>query len=99
MTKNKISNKPKNITLYPENIHGKSGFNIYIDFSGQRELLMTHRHNGALYNVLKNGINLDDLTRYFFKKKSGHQSQFNTREQLAINHLLKTVDEYLIYSM
>ena len=91
--------KHTNIKLYPENIDGKSYFNIYIDFSGKRELLTTHRHNGPLYKLLENGIKLDDLIRYQFKKRSGHQTRYSTSETLALTHLLKTVDEYMVYSM
>ena len=93
------NNEHTNIKLIPENLDGQNGFNIYIDFSGQREYLMTYRHNGPLYNLLKNGIKLDDLIRYKFKKKSGHQKRYYNKENQAVDHLLRTVDDYLLYSM
>ena len=40
--------KENNIKVVAENAGQEHGFNIFIDFSGQREYLMYHRHNGLL---------------------------------------------------
>ena len=61
----------------------KSKFDIYLDFSGQREWLMMHRHNGILFNMLRNGVSLGNLRRM----KGNDQSQ--------VRYLVRVIDEYL----
>lgn len=61
----------------------ESKFDIYLDFSGQREWLMMHRHSGLLFNLLRNGITLAELRR------------IRGRDQKIIKYLLKVIDEYL----
>lgn len=53
----------RNMMIYAENTEGKSGFDIYISFSGQREYLMFHRHNAFLYELLKDGVKVDEFKR------------------------------------
>lgn len=53
----------RNILVTAENNGNQTGFNIYLVFSGQREYLSTHRHNGAMYGILKDGVRLADLQR------------------------------------
>ena len=61
----------------------ESRFDIYLEFSGQREWLMMHRHNGFLYRLLHDSISLSELRR------------LKGREQRQIQYLLKVIDEYL----
>jgi hypothetical protein len=58
-------------------------FDIYLEFSGKREWLMSHRRNGILFNMLKHGIPLGELRRM-----SGWQKRH-------VEYLLKVIDEYL----
>ncbi len=59
-----MSNKAiRNIIIYAQNNDGKDGFDIYLGLSGKNEYLMTHRHNAYLYNILKDGISLDEFER------------------------------------
>ena len=80
----KIGNR--NIRIIPENNLRCGGFDVYLEFSGQREYLMWHRHNGILYDILKSGIRLDDLWR-MLQKKPACKSR--------IRYLLTVIDEYL----
>lgn len=45
----------KNVLVYVENRVDADGFKIYLYFSSQREYLISHRHNGLLYALLKGG--------------------------------------------
>lgn len=53
----------RNTMIFAENTEGKAGFDIYISFSGQREYLMFHRHNAFLYELLKDGVKIDEFRR------------------------------------
>ena len=61
----------------------KSKFDIYLDFSGQREWLMMHRHNGILFNMLRNGVSLGNLRR------------MKGNDQSRVRYLVRVIDEYL----
>lgn len=73
----------RKIRVIAANNYKKGGFDIYLDFSGRREYLMRHRHNGVIYNMIGNGVRLEDL-----KRKTG-------REKRALKYLLEVIDEYL----
>ena len=55
--------KSSSATVIAENNQKRGGFDIYLYFSGQREYLMWHRHNGLLYGLLKDGIKVSDIQR------------------------------------
>ena len=59
-----MKNINRNIRVVAENTDCSPGFNIYLDFSGQREFLMFHRRNGLLYSLLRDGICVGDLARW-----------------------------------
>ena len=61
----------------------ESKFDIYLEFSGQREWLMMHRHSGLLFSLLRNGVSLAELRR------------IRGRDQKIVKYLLKVIDEYL----
>ena len=99
---NKALNIPHNTKVYSVNNGNKSGFSIFIEFSGAREFLAYHRHCASLYKLLSNGIRLDNLRR--FKPAWSHsdspyirnsENLQNTRLVSTINHLLAVIDEYI----
>lgn len=91
----------RNILVFAENNGTSRGFNIYLDFSGQREYLLTHRHNGAIFKILENGIRLPDLERGIrdmnMQLLSGRRSRITLTNQLQKNlsFLLTVIDEYI----
>ncbi len=52
-----------NIRIFATKIENNDWLNIYLDFSGQTEYLMSHRPNEHLYAALRNSIAIDDLMR------------------------------------
>ena len=95
-------NDVKNIKLYAQNIDGKDGFNIYINFSGQREFLMYHRHNGLIYNFLKDGVRLDELYRgnslkvyKSHSKDRRRKHSHSARIDSSLKHILMVADDYI----
>ena len=91
----------KNVTVYAEKTNHKRGCNIYMDFSGKREFLMYHRHNGLLYLVLKDGIKLGELERLNCRTACGPgRGRKNTRKrqtslEAAVKHLRRVIDEFM----
>lgn len=71
-----MKNEYRNVKIIAVTVEHQDGFEIYIDFSGQRELLCHHRHNPAMFHLLKNGITLRML-----RKESPHK--LNMRYGLA----------------
>lgn len=99
----KNNNVSRNIRVVAENNGTVDGFNIYLDFSGQREFLMFHRHNGLLYELLKDGIRLDDLGRLEPRKyyssancpRHAHRSRAKKLES-GVNHLQDVITDYIL---
>ena len=88
----------RNIRVLAENNGVKDGFNIYLDFSGQREYLMSHRHNGLLFRLLKDGTAVDDIRRWS-PPQSGcirTHRRSNTRICRMVSHLVAVIDDYMI---
>lgn len=52
-----------NIRIFATETENNDWINIYLDFSGQFEYVMSHRANDYLYESLKNGMNVADLER------------------------------------
>ena len=77
----KQENSIRVIAVNNPKVHSK--FDIYLDFSGQLEWLMMHRHNGILYGILRNGVPLRELRRL-----KGYRMNH-------VRYLLKVIDEYL----
>ena len=80
------------------------GFDIYLDFSGKREKIVHHKHNGLLYAFLKDGMRLDqfrcmrpDQLRTYCGGTYSKQSR-SRLDKLSkmIKNLLSMVDTYLI---
>lgn len=91
----------RNIMVVAENNGVRDGFNVFLVFSGQREYLFTHRHNGIMYGFLKGGICLGDLQRRIRDMRipaiCGPQSHFVATEQFWNNmrYLMAMIDEYI----
>ena len=94
-----MKNGARNVRIIAVNAAGKQGFDIFLDFSGQREYLMSHRHNGPLYSMLCDGAPLDEVRRW--RPAAGRRlCAVNRRhsETLhnSVRHLLLVVDDYLL---
>ena len=97
-----MKNMNRNIRVMVENNEGNSGFNIYLDFSGQLEFLMFHRHNGLLFSLLKDGVCVGDLARWTPWKGNGgytpvqRGNQRNAKKlDRMVAHLMDVIEEYI----
>ena len=87
-----MKNLNRNIKVVAVNLDKYDGFNIYLDFSGQREFLVFHRHNGILYNLLKDGVIVDDFKRLNISKinvNSLHKGRNKRRHSESANGVVK----------
>lgn len=95
-----MKNSNRNIRILAENNGTQDGFNVFLDFSGRREYLTYHRHNGLLYALLKDGVALDDMRRWKparMVRGSRRRSRVNAgRVHSMVSHLLNVVDDYLL---
>ena len=94
-----MKNGARNVRIIAVNAAGKHGFDIFLDFSGQREYLMSHRHNGPLYSMLCDGAPLDEVRRW--RPTGGHGPRAVRRRHSetlhnSVRHLLLVVDDYLL---
>ena len=99
MKKDKSRNtNVRNLRIIAENNAGKDGFNIILEFSGQREYLMTHRHNGLLYNYLKDGVDVADVRRLtpgkIGKDVTGKYGAGQLYEK--VHYLVAVIDSYML---
>lgn len=90
----------RNIVVQVENRTDNDGFHIYLNFSGQREYLMTHRHNGLLYELLKDGAVLGDMRRWKAGDIAGRigrspRSPRSDKLTNMVDYLLIVIDDYL----
>ena len=87
-----------NVIILAENEEYETGFNIYIVFSGKKEYLLTHRHQGDIYKLLSPGITLSELKRnnprqLFIK----HRIRKNVlgKSINSLNHIISIIDWYI----
>ena len=93
--------KQKSLSLYAVNRDHKSGFDIYLGYpGGEREYVRTNRHNGLLYGIMKNGVKVEDLSRWLtggakLAGVGGKKSRARSAAHVegSIRQLLKAVDE------
>ena len=91
----------RNIMVFAENNANRCGFNVYLVFSGQREYLFTHRHNGPMYSVLKDGVRLADMQRGVREMNiptlCGRRGGIPVTKQLrnSMRYLMVMIDEYI----
>ena len=93
----------KSLRLFAENRDHKSGFDIYLGYpGGEREYVLSNRHNGLLYGVMKDGVKVEDLNRWLTgdaklacvgDRKSRSKSAAHVEG--SIRQLLKTVNEMM----
>jgi hypothetical protein len=88
----------RNIKVLAENNGSKDGFNIYLDFSGQREYLMYHRRNVQLYAVLKDGVVVADVRRRKPLRVSCRHAKKNGSADLyeKLGYLVSVIDSYIL---
>ena len=88
----------RNIRVLAENNGVKDGFNIYLDFSGQREYLMSHRHSGLLFRLLKDGTAVDDIRRCTPSQLGCIRTHRRRYAQIrrVITHLVAVIDDYMV---
>lgn len=90
-----MKNFMRNVRITAINNGGADGFNIYLDFSGQREFLMHHRHNGLLYALLRDGVRTDELRRWTPSVGRSSRSRATANKiRGMVDHLLLVVDDY-----
>lgn len=87
----------RNVSIAAVNNGKEHGFHIYLDFSGQREYLTYHRHNGLLYGLLKDEIRVDALRRWTPSAKRHVSKSLTSDKRLRsmVKHLLEVVDDYI----
>lgn len=88
----------RNVSIAAVNNGQEHGFHIYLDFSGRREYLAYHRHNGLLYGLLKDGIHVDTLRRWSPAANRHIPRNFTGDKRLRsmVKHLLAVVDDYIM---
>jgi len=97
----------KNLKVFAESQEGMAGYNIYVSFSGMREFVAWHRRNGMLYEILKDGIDYNELKRMNFRARGGafkyKAKQKNKQKtnycEKSVKYLLNVVDDYLEYAV
>lgn len=94
----KQNKESRNIRIIAENAKLKDGFNIYLDFSGQKEYLIYHRNNGRLYNLLKDGVAVADMKRWSPAKIGSYRTKKTGAAQIydTVHHLISVIDSYMI---
>lgn len=88
----------RNVCIVAVNNGQEDGFHIYVVFSGKREYLTYHRHNGLLYGLLKDGIPVDTLRRWSpaVNRHVSHSFTGDKRLRSMVKHLLAVVDDYIV---
>jgi len=80
---------PRNVKIHAVNDGANDGFNIFVDFSGRREFLMHHRHNGLLYAILKDGIRLEALRRW------RPDNYYSAQLERMVAYLLREIESHI----
>ncbi len=96
-----MKRKSRNVRVLVENRLGSGGLNIYLDFSGRREYLMTHRRSGLLYGLLKDGTSLDEMRRWkpadiVARAGNNPRSSLNRKLVNMVDYLLLVIDDYMM---
>lgn len=93
-----MKNTNRNISIVAANLMPDGSFDIYLDFSGQREYLMHHRNRPCLYSALSGGVRLDDWNRSKLWKPRCHVWNGRTRvrqEKSVFSHLDRVIRDFL----
>ena len=84
-----INMTEKNIRVVAQNCNDVNGFNIYLELSGRREYIMWHRHDGILFDVLKDGVYLNTL-----KREKPHKLFGSKRIAIQKRRICSSYDKY-----
>lgn len=84
----------KNVKIFAENVDGRAGFNVYLDFSGQREFLVAHRKCAPLFLLLKNGMRMEELERW---NRANRRSKISQKLSHTVAHLITIASDYIDY--
>jgi hypothetical protein len=71
-------------------VSGKQGLDIYINFEGSSRYLTSHRHDGILFGLLKDGITIRELS----KIKSGDKRKWQSIHHSA-SQLIRAADAFI----
>ena len=63
MNKRSSDNEIKNVRVIAISNRNEDTFDIYIEFSGRKEYLMSHRYYSDIYYTLSKGIRIKELYR------------------------------------
>ena len=101
----------QSVKVIIENNHKLEGFDVYLDFSGQKEYLMHHKRNQELRFMLLKNPYIEDLKRIRSEKKTfavknrylrgelyGRENGQRHRSQKldsTLGHLLIVIQDYL----
>ncbi len=88
------------VRVLAENRDKVHGFDVWLEFSGRREYLFFHRHNGLLYEVLKDGVTVGTLRRQRTllppcRLGRKQERRRGARLQDMVDHLLLVIDDYM----
>ncbi len=93
----KESSQIKVIAKNNEKVHG---FDISLIYKGRQEYLVSHRYNVLLFNLLKDGIRLDELrlwrpTAVYKGKDRRPMKNRSAQMESMVRHLVSVVDDYV----
>ncbi len=75
------------------------GFDLYLNIHGRQEYVSSHRKNGLIFLLLKDGIALSDLKRIRImdlKRRYNIYSRTTLYKlERSLVHLLDVIDEYI----
>ena len=83
-----------NVRVFAKNNGSKTGFTIFLDFSGIEEPLVAHKHNGFLYNYLKDGVRIEELERFVHRNK---RSPINQKLNASLRQVLKVANDFILF--
>lgn len=88
----KVPKKYHNIRIVAKNSADYNSFNLYLDFSGQREFLMSYKSNGLIFTYFKDGKSLADVYRW-------HPKQMNRvigrKMASSMTYIKRMIQEFL----
>lgn len=88
-----------NVFVKSISVVGAAGFDIALLFSGAPEIVAHHSHDGMLYQLLHEGMRLDDLRRLQIQSTWCSSSRGSKRASRKLEHgirrILRDIDRYL----
>jgi len=84
--------KNKNARVYV--VNGKAGLDVYLDISGSRHYLYSRKSNGIIYEWLRDGKTIGELTRVKPGSSAISQKKFHYAKRI-----LQIVHEYFEFEL